>query len=72
MQSDSLIEHLVTAKNERRLGEVVLLSSAVLTDIIKNRVKPEALIEVLFGLETVGLTKEARKLSAEIFLASEK
>jgi hypothetical protein len=68
MPSNDLLDNLNEAKNDRRLGEMVLLSSLALQGAPLGKLHPELLREVLEGLETVGLTEEARSLTTEVIL----
>ena len=68
MPSIGLMDSLNKALTDRRLGEVVLLSSIALHGAAPDKIYAGLLREVLDGFETVGLTKEARDLSKEIVL----
>jgi hypothetical protein len=64
----SLIDDLEKAEEERRLGEVVLLSAVMLQGAPPDKVNAGVLREAVNGFETVGLTKEARELTMEVVL----
>lgn len=68
MPSSGLMENLGTALKEKRLGEVILLSSIAIGDIPPSKLDPAVLAEVIDGLKTVGLTSEARELASEAVL----
>jgi len=68
MPSDSLIDSLKKARDNRRLGEVVLLSAIALREVPPAKLYAGSLREVVDGLKTVGLTDEARELTKEVAL----
>lgn len=68
MPSSDLMDNLSAAHKDKRLGEVILLSSIALGDIPPSRLDPAAMSEVIDGLKTVGLTSEARELASEVIL----
>lgn len=68
----SLIDNLEKAAEDRRLGEVILLSSIALNEVPPEKKNAGILRKVLYGFETVGLTKEARELAMEAVLSSER
>ena len=68
MPSSDLMENLSAAYKDKRLGEVILLSSIALGDIPPSKLDPAAITEVIEGLKTVGLTSEARELASEVIL----
>lgn len=68
MPSESLLSALELAKKDKRLGEVILISSVLLRSTQPGKIAPNVLNEVLDGFSTVGLTKEARELAAEVVL----
>lgn len=72
MPLGGLMEDLETAEKDRRLGEVILLSSIALGDIPPERIDGGLLREVIGGFLTVGLTKEARSLAREVILGFSK
>lgn len=63
-----LIDTLGTAEKNRRLGEVVLLSSLALQDPSSGAPDGDTVRKVIGALETVGLTKEARELTQDVIL----
>jgi hypothetical protein len=64
----SLIGDLEKAEEDRRLGEVVLLSSIALQGTPPEKINAGLLHKAMHGFETVGLTKEARELAMEAVL----
>ncbi len=72
MPSSGLIDSLENARNDKRLGEVILLSSLALRGVPPENMSAGLLREVLSSLEAVGLTKEARELSQEIVMGLSK
>lgn len=68
MPSVGLIDNLEEAEQDRRLGEVILLSSIALNEVPPAKMYAGLLQKVIDGLETVGLTKEARELATEVVL----
>lgn len=72
MPSSDLMESLVSAQKDQRLGEVILLSSIALGDIPPSKLDPAVLAEVIDGLKTVGLTSEARELASEAIMGLSK
>ncbi|QQG35626.1 MAG: hypothetical protein HYS17_08870 [Micavibrio aeruginosavorus] len=68
MPSSDLMENLTSAHQDKRLGEVILLSAIALGDIPPSRMDPAVLAEVIDGLKTVGLTSEARELASEVVM----
>ena len=68
MPSSDLMESLSSAHKDKRLGEVILLSSIALGDIPPSKLDPAAITQVIEGLKTVGLTSEARELASEVIL----
>ncbi len=68
MPLSDLMEYLESAELDKRLGEVILLSSIVLSDVPPEKMDGAVLSEVIDGLSTVGLTKEARSLAREVVL----
>lgn len=68
MPSISLLDSLEKAEYEQRLGEVILLSSIALRDVPPGKVYAGVFREVIDGLTTVGLTKEAQSLAREVIL----
>lgn len=68
MQFKSLIERLKKARDEKRIGEVVLLSSVILRDMPPETINAGALAEVVDAYISVGLTNEARELTEEVLL----
>jgi hypothetical protein len=72
MPLSNLLSELELAKKDKRLGEVILISSVLLRSSAPGKIAPEVLGEVLDGYKTVGLTREARELSAEVVLGLRK
>jgi hypothetical protein len=72
MPLSSLLNELELAEKDKRLGEVILISSILLRSTPPGKIAPEVLGEVLDGYKTVGLTREARELSAEVVLGLRK
>ncbi|MCM2344811.1 MAG: hypothetical protein NDJ24_09655 [Alphaproteobacteria bacterium] len=74
MPSSGLMENLSSAHQDKRLGEIILLSAIALGDIPPSKVDPAVLAKVIDGLKTVGLTSEARELASEVItgLSTEK
>lgn len=68
MPSSDLMENLSSAHQDKRLGEVILLSAIALGDIPPSRMDPAVLAKVIDGLKTVGLTSEARELASEVIM----
>lgn len=68
MQFKSLIERLEKARSEKRIGEVVLLSSVILRDMPPATIKADVLAQVVDAYISVGLTNEARELTEEVLL----
>lgn len=68
MPSSDLMDNLAAANKDRRLGEVILLSSIAIGDITPSKLDPAVMAEVIDGLKTVGLTSEARELASEVIL----
>lgn len=68
MPSRDLMETLSSANKDKRLGEVILLSSIALGNIPPSKLDPAVMAEVIEGLKTVGLTSEARELASEVIL----
>ncbi|MCB9991667.1 MAG: hypothetical protein H6867_09935 [Rhodospirillales bacterium] len=68
MPSISLIDGLESAEYDKRLGEVILLSAIVLHNVPPEKLNGVLLRDVINGLVTVGLTKEARSLAQEVIL----
>ncbi len=68
MPSISLRDALENAESEQRLGEIVLLSSIALRDAPPDKLYAGMFREVIDGLVTVGLTKEAQSLAREVIL----
>ena len=68
MPSIGLMDNLEKAEEDRRLGEIVLLSSIALNEVPPEKMYAGLLRKVMYGLETVGLTKEARELAMEVVL----
>lgn len=64
----SLVSDLEKAEEDRRLGEVVLLSAVMLQGAPPDKINAGVLREAMYGFETVGLTKEARELTMEVVL----
>jgi hypothetical protein len=67
MPSKSLIERLEKAKQDKRLGEVILLSAIILSEAPHGQMHAELLRGLMDGFVTVGLTKEAQELAEESF-----
>ncbi len=65
MPLDSLLERLERAESEQRLGEIILLSAAVLRDTPPERLSPEVFGDVIDGLLSVGLIEDARMFANE-------
>ncbi|MBU0799859.1 MAG: hypothetical protein KKA05_02540, partial [Alphaproteobacteria bacterium] len=72
MPLSDLLSNLALAEKDKRLGEVILISSILLRATSPGRITPEVLGEVLDGYKTVGLTREARDLAAEVVLGLRK
>lgn len=72
MPLGDLLESLKLAQKDKRLGEVILISSILLRSTPAGTMSPEVLGEVLDGYKTVGLTREARDLAAEVVLGLRK
>lgn len=72
MPLSDLLSELELAKKDKRLGEVILISSILLRSTPPGKIAPEVLGEVLDGYKTVGLTREARDLAAEVILGLRK
>ena len=70
MPSVSLIDSLERAEEDHRLGEVIVLSSVVLNEVPPAKMYAGLLQKVMYGLETVGLTREARELAMEVVLGT--
>lgn len=68
MPSSDLMENLSSAHKDKRLGEVILLSSIAVSDIPPSRMDPASIAAVVEGLKAVGLTSEARELASEVIL----
>lgn len=68
MPSSDLMENLSSARKDKRLGEVILLSSIAIGDIPPSKMDPASVAEVIDGLKTVGLTSEARELASEVIM----
>lgn len=68
MPSSDLMGNLSSAYKDKRLGEVILLSSIAVGDIPPSQMDPAAIATVVDGLKTVGLTSEARELASEVIL----
>lgn len=68
MPSSDLMENLSSAQKDKRLGEVILLSSIAVSDIPPSKMDPKSVAEVIDGLKTVGLTSEARELASEVIM----
>lgn len=68
MPSSDLMENLSSAHQDKRLGEVILLSAIALGDIPPSKMDPAVLAKVIDGLKTVGLTSEARELASEVIM----
>jgi len=68
MPSVGLLDDLENAESEQRLGEIVLLSSIALRDAPAEKLYAGTFREVIDGLVTVGLTKEAQSLAREVIL----
>lgn len=68
MQDTDLTNRLRNAGKKKHTGEVIVLSSIVLNGAQPDTIHPVLLGEVLDGMKTVGLTKEARGLAAEVIL----
>jgi hypothetical protein len=68
MPSSDLMENLSSAQKDKRLGEVILLSSIAIGDIPPSKMDPKSVAEVIDGLKTVGLTSEARELASEVIM----
>jgi hypothetical protein len=71
MPSVDLMDSLKEAITNRRLGEVVLLSSIALNGATPEKIYAGLLEVVIDGFETVGLTKEAQELYKEIVIGFE-
>jgi hypothetical protein len=69
MQSIGLMNSLQEARNDNRLGEVILLSSIILHDSTSDNIKPDVIGEVIDSFVTVGLTNEAKQLTKEFLLS---
>lgn len=72
MPLSSLLSDLELAEKDKRLGEIILISSVLLRSTPAGKITPEVLGEVLDGFKTVGLTREARELAAEVVLGLRK
>lgn len=68
MPSSDLMSSLSSAYKDKRLGEVILLSSIAVGDIPPSKMDPASIATVVDGLKTVGLTSEARELASEVIL----
>jgi hypothetical protein len=68
MPVGDLLSALDLAKKDKRLGEVILISSILLRSTPTGSISPEVISKVLDGYLTVGLTREARDLAAEVIL----
>lgn len=68
MPLGGLLDNLKLAIEDKRLGEVVLLSSVALRDAPPEKIFPGTLNEAVAGLKTVGLTADARGLVREAIL----
>lgn len=71
MPSMGLKESFFAARDDRRVAEVILLSSLVLHGTPPDSIYPELLRETVKGLDTVGLTKNTRELTVEVVLGLE-
>ena len=69
MQSTGLMNSLQEARNDNRLGEVILLSSIILHESTSDNTKPDVIGEVIDSFVTVGLTNEAKQLTKEFLLS---
>ena len=65
MPSKSLIQRLERAKQDKRLGEVVLLSAVMLSQAPHGQMNAELMRSLMDGFVTVGLTKEAQEMAEE-------
>lgn len=72
MPSVGLLDDLDKAESEQRLGEIILLSSIALRDAPPGKLYAGTFSEVIDGLVTVGLTKEAQSLAREVILGLSK
>jgi hypothetical protein len=68
MPTSDLTESLAQAYKDKKLGESILLSAIALQGVQPGTVNPGLLQEVVDGMTTVGLTKEARILASEAIL----
>lgn len=72
MPSSDLMGNFAAAHKDKRLGEVILLSSIAVGDIPPSKMDPGSIAAVVEGLKTVGLTSEARELASEVILGLSK
>ncbi|HEY0901006.1 MAG TPA: hypothetical protein VGD95_02675 [Micavibrio sp.] len=72
MPSSDLMGNLSVALKDKRLGEVILLSSIAVGEIPPSKMDPGSIAAVVDGLKTVGLTSEARELASEVILGLSK
>lgn len=72
MPLSSLAATLSRAYSQKRLGEAILLSSIVMKDTTPDSLNPALIGEILGGMRTVGLTKEAQALAIEVILGMSK
>lgn len=70
MPSVVLMDRLKKAKNNKSLGEVVLLSAIILHNIRPVDLYAGTVEEVIDGFVTVGLIREARQLAVEVIAGS--
>lgn len=66
-----LRERLAESNKDKRLGEIVLISSILLAPATPNTINGDILGQVLDSLKTVGLTKEAQSLANQVLLGFE-
>jgi hypothetical protein len=68
MPVSDLTDELAQAYKDKKLGESILLSAIALQGMQPKSLSPGLLQEVVGGMRTVGLTKEARALATEAIL----